>query len=152
MATLLAEAALDFQPQHDRIGPVPDEIILRYVIASERIRGPRIAFSAGAVCGSEWGTVRGDGMIAFESRQVVHTKRGDPVSVTLSGLYDCGDDGYLEALDDVLVSKVRATFVVRFNTAAKEYRWLNRALFAGGGVRDFGSHTLRFRIFDLAKP
>jgi hypothetical protein len=95
--------------------------------------------------------VRGDGMIAFELRQVLHTCDGDPVSVTLSGLYDCGEDGYLEALDDVLLSQVHATFVVRFYTASKDYRWLNRALFVGRGERDFGSGVFRLQIFDLEK-
>jgi len=66
-------------------------------------------------------------------------------------LYDVGDDRYIDALDDLLTSKVPAEFVVRFYTAAKEYRWLNRTLFVGRGERDFSLHTFGLQIFALEK-
>jgi Protein of unknown function (DUF3237) len=151
MATLLAEAKVDFQLDHHLIGPTPDEIILHYVVASGTFHGPRIELAAIANCGDEWDTVRGDGVIAFESRQVLRSPAGDLVCINFTGLYDVGDDGYIDALDDLLRSKVPAEFVVRFYTAAKEYRWLNRGLFVGRGERDFSMHTFGLHIFAMDK-
>lgn len=149
MPRVLATGKVDFQPQHDRIGPAPDEIILHYVIASGMFRGPGMQLRATANCGAEWDTVRGDGVIAFESRQILRTPSGDLVYASLVGLYDVGDDGYVDALDDVLRTKVHAEFVIRFQAAAREYRWLNRGLFIGDGKRDFAAHSLDLRIFYL---
>jgi hypothetical protein len=146
---LLAEAKVDFKLDHHLIGPTPDEIILHYMVASGAFHGPRVKLSAIANCGEEWDTVRADGVIAFESKQVLHNGSGDLVCASFMGLYDVGDDGYVDALDDLLRSKVPAEFVVRFYTAAKEYRWLNRALFVGRGERDFSSGTFGLQIFGL---
>ena len=151
MARLLAEARVDFQADHHLIGPTPDEIILHYLVAAGTFHGPGIELAAIANCGEEWDIVRGDGVIAFESRQVLRNPRGDLVCASFNGLYDVGDDGYVDALDDLLKSKVPAEFVVRFHTAAKEYRWLNRTLFVGRGERDFSMHTLGLQIFALEK-
>jgi hypothetical protein len=149
MAKLLAEAKVDFKLDHHLIGPTPDEIILHYVVASGTFHGPRVELSAIANCGEEWDTVRADGVIAFESKQVLQSGSGDLVCASFTGLYDVGDDGYVDALDDLLRSKVPAEFVVRFYTASKEYRWLNRALFVGRGERDFSSRTFGLQIFGL---
>lgn len=151
MPTLLAEATVDFSPDHHLIGPTPDEIILHYSVASGRFRGPRVELVALANGGEEWDTVRGDGVITFESRQVLRSPAGDLVCAKFTGLYDVGNDGYIDALDDLLTSKVPAEFVVRFHTAAGEYRWLNRALFIGRGQRDFSLHTLGLQIFSIGK-
>ena len=151
MARLLAEAKVDFKPDHHLIGPTPDEIILHYLIASATFQGPRIELAAIANSGAEWDTVRGDGVIVFESRQVLHSPEGELVCASFTGLYDVGDDGYVDALDDLLKSKVPAQFAVRFYTAAKEYRWLNRALFVGRGERDFSLHTFGLQIFAFQK-
>jgi hypothetical protein len=151
VAKLLAEAKVDFQPDHHFIGPMPDEIIVHYLVASGRFQGPGIDLASIANCGEEWNTVRGDGVIAFESKQVLRNGNGDLVCASFTGLYDVGDDGYVDALDDLLTSKVPAEFVVRFYTAAKDYRWLNRTLFVGRGERDFLRHTFGLRIFALEK-
>lgn len=149
MASVLVTGRVDFQPHHHCIGPAPDEVILHYVVASGTFQGPHMHLTAIANCGAEWGTVRGDGVIAFESRQILRTPRDDLVCASLFGLYDVGDDGYIDALDGALSSKVHAEFVVRFQVAAREYRWLNRGLFIGDGERDFGAHSLELRIFSL---
>lgn len=149
MTTLLAEARVDFQPDHHRIGPTPDEIILHYLIASGTIRGPKIELASIANGGEEWDTLRGDGVIAFESKQVLQSPSGELVFASFHGLYDLGDDGYVDALEDILTSNVPAKFVVRFQTASGEYRWLNRTLLVGRGQRDFSRHSLTVRIFAL---
>lgn len=146
MDRLLAEAALHFQPHHHRIGPTPDGIIFHYVIASSTFEGPLIHLSAVPNCGGEWGTMRGDGVMAFESRHVLRAPTDDLICTTFSGLYELGDDGYVDALDDTLTSKARAELAIRFHTTAKDYRWLNHVQFIGLGERDFGSHTLGLRI------
>jgi hypothetical protein len=146
---LLAEANVEFKPDHHLIGPTPDEIMLHYVVASGMFRGPGIELAALANCGEEWDTVRADGVIAFESKHVLRSRSGELVCASFTGLYDVGDDGYVDALDDLLNSKVPAEFVVRFYTAAREYRWLNRALFVGRGERDFSLHTFGLQIFAL---
>jgi hypothetical protein len=151
VAKLLAEAKVDFQPDHYLIGPTPDEIIVHYLVASGTFFGPYVELTAIANCGTEWDTVRGDGVIAFESRQVLRSPAGDLVCANFAGLYDVGNEGYADALDDVLASKVPAEFVVRFYTAAREYRWLNRTLFVGSGERDFSHHTFGLQIFALQK-
>jgi hypothetical protein len=151
MARLLAEARVDFQPDHHLIGPTPDEIILHYLVASGAFHGPHLELAAIANCGEEWNTVRGDGVIAFESKHVLRDPSSELVCASFTGLYDVGDDGYVDALDDLLTSKVPAEFVVRFYTAAKGYRWLNRTLFVGRGERDFSRGTFGLQIFALEK-
>jgi hypothetical protein len=147
MWKLLGEAVLTFQPEHYRIGPAPDAIILHYTVASGTFHGPRLRLAVIPSRGAEWDTMRGDGVMALESKQVLRTPSGDFVCVSLSGLYDLGDDGYVDALDDLLTSKVSAKPVIRFQTGAKDYRWLNRELFIGYGQRDFGARTLELRIY-----
>jgi hypothetical protein len=151
VARLLAEAEVDFKPDHHLIGPTPDELMLHYVVASGIFHGPHIQLAAIANCGEEWDTVRADGVIAFESKHVLQSRAGELVCASFTGLYDVGDDGYVDALDDLLTSKAPAEFVVRFYTAAKDYRWLNRALFVGHGERDFSLHTFGLQIFALEK-
>ena len=147
MDTLFAEAALDFHPSHHSIGPAPDEIVLLYTVASGKVEGPRVHLSVVPNSGGEWDTVRGDGVIVLESRQVLRTPTDDLVYTTFSGVCDVGDDGYVDALDGTLLASAQAELAIRFYTAAKDYRWLNRVQFVGLGQRDFRSHTLRLRIF-----
>ena len=70
---------------------------------------------------------------------------------SLLGCTMLGTMAYVDALDDLLKSKVPAEFAVRFYTAAKEYRWLNRALFVGRGERDFSLHTFGLQISALQR-
>jgi len=145
----MGEALLCFAPEHYRIGPAPDEIILHYVIASGAFHGARFRLSAIPNCGVEWNRVGGDGVTALESRQVLRSSSGDLVCASFSGIYDLGEDGYVDALGDALTSKVEAEVAIRFQTGAKTYRWLNRELFVGHGQRDFAAQTLRLRIFSV---
>ncbi len=147
MTKLLAEAVLAFQPEHYRIGPAPDEVILHYTVASGTYHGPGFSLVAVPNCGVEWDTMRGDGVMAFELKQVLRAPSGDFVCANLSGLYDLGDDGYVDVLNGFLSTKVAAKLAIRFQTGAREYRWLNRRLFVAQGQRHFASHSFTFTIF-----
>jgi hypothetical protein len=147
MDRLLAEGILTFSSEHFRIGPAPDEIVFLYTVASGTFDGPQFHLAAVPNTGAEWNRVRGDGVISLESRQLLSTSAGDLFYVTLSGIYDVGDDGYVDALDDALKSKGRAELAIRIYTAAVNYRWLNRAQFVGLGQRDFAARTLTLQIF-----
>jgi hypothetical protein len=149
LASLLAEMKVDFEPEHHIIGPAPDEITLHFVVASFSLIGPNIQLAAIGHPGEEWATMRGDGVIAFESNQVLRSPAGDLVRAIVAGVYDAGEDGYLDALEDVLVARVPAECAVRFSTTAIDYRWLNRRLFLGQGSRDFSRRTLGLRVFCL---
>ncbi len=146
MGRFLAEAAVDFDPEHYRIGPAPDEVVFYYAIAWSTFEGPNLHLSAVSNCGGEWCTMRGDGIISLESRHVLQTPSGDLVYTTFSGMYDVGEDGYVDALDDSLNSTADAALTVRFYTAAKPFSWLNRAQFIGVGRRDFAAGQLQLRI------
>jgi hypothetical protein len=146
MEIFLAEAALDFDPEHHRIGPAPDEVVFYYAIASSTFEGPDVHLSAVSKSGGEWCTMRGDGIMSLKSKHVLRTQTGDLVYTTFEGIYDLGEDGYVDALDDTLRSTAHAALTVRFYTAAKEYRWLNRAQLTGVGQRDFAANDLRLRI------
>jgi Protein of unknown function (DUF3237) len=146
MERFLAEAAINFHPEHYRIGPAPDEVVFYYAISRSAFDGPRVQMSAVSKCGGEWCRMRGDGVMSLESKHVLRTRAGHLVYTTFSGIYDIGDDGYVDALDDSLLTTAHAALTVRFYTAAKEYRWLNRTQFTGLGLRDFATHELRLRI------
>lgn len=146
MERLLAEVAVDFDPEHYRIGPAPDEVVFYYAIAWSTFIGPDFHLAAVSNCGGEWCTMRGDGVMSLESKHVLRTQSGDLVYTAFSGIYDLGEDGYVDALDNSLCSTADAALTVRFYTAAKDYRWLNRAQFIGVGRRDFAAHELRLRI------
>jgi hypothetical protein len=147
MERLLAEAAVDFDPEHYRIGPAPDEVVFYYTIAWSTFEGPDIYLCAASKCSGEWCTMRGDGVMSLESKQVLRTQESDLFYMTFSGVYDVGEDAYVDALDDSLCSTAHASLTVRLYTAAKQYRWLNRALFIGVGRRDFAANELRLRIY-----
>jgi hypothetical protein len=147
MDRLLAEGTLTFAPKHFRIGPAPDEIVFLYTVASGTFEGLDLRLAPVPNTGAEWNRMRGDGVISMESRQLLRTSAGDLFYITLSGIYDAGDDGYVDALDDTLKSKARAELAIRFFTAADNYRWLNRAQFIGLGQRDFAAGTLTLQIF-----
>jgi hypothetical protein len=147
MDRLLAEGTLTFASEHFRIGPAPDDIMLLYTVASGTFEGPQLHLEAIPNTGAEWNRVRGDGVISLESRQLLRAPAGDLLYITLSGIYDLGDDGYLDALDDALKSNARAELAIRFYTAADKYRWLNRAQFVGLGQRNFAKRTLALQIF-----
>jgi len=149
MDRLLAIARFDFDAQHHRIGPAPDEVILLYTIASGTLEGPGIDLSVIPSFSGECGTMRGDGMIRLESRQVLRSPGDDLIYASFSGFYDLGTDGYVDALDDVLVASACAQMAVRFYTGSKNYRWLNRLQFIGIGQRDFTTRTLALRIFHV---
>jgi Protein of unknown function (DUF3237) len=146
MERYLAEAALDFDPEYYRIGPAPDEVVFYYAIAWSTFEGPGFHLSAVSNCGGEWCTMRGDGVISFESKHVLRTQAGELVYTTFSGVYDVGEDGYVDALDDSLCSTAHAAMTIRFYTAAKNHRWLNRTHFIAAGRREFGAHRLRVRV------
>ena len=147
MDRLLAEGTLTFASEHFRVGPAPDEIVLFYTVASGAFDGPGLHVTVVPNTGSEWNKVRCDGVIRLESRQLLRTSAGDLFYITWSGIYDVGDDGYVDALDDVLKSRARAELAIRFYAAADNYRWLNRAQFVGLGQRDFAADTLTLQIF-----
>jgi Protein of unknown function (DUF3237) len=147
MDRLLAEGTLTFTPEHFRIGPAPDEIVLLYTVASGTFEGPQLHLAHVPNTGAEWHRVRGDGVILVESGQLLRTSAGDLFYVRSSGSYDVGDDGYVDALDGTLESVARAELVIRFYTSANNYRWLNRAQFLGLGQRDFAKRTLTLQIF-----
>ena len=146
MERFLAEASVDFEPEHYRIGPAPDEVVFYYAIAWSTFEGPDLHLSAVSKCGGEWCTMRGDGVMSLESKHVLRSQAGDLIYTTFSGVYDVGEDGYVDALDDSLASTANASLTVRFYTAAKDYRWLNRAQFMGVGRRDFAARELQVRI------
>lgn len=146
---LIANAALDFRAEHHCIGPAPDDIVLHYVIAGGTFEGPDMKLSVVANGGDEWDTMGGNGVITFESRQVLQTSNDDLVYATFSGVYDVGDDAYLDALDNALGACARAELAIRFYSGAKDYRWLNRVQFFGIGERDFAARKLGLRIFRL---
>ena len=143
----MAKVVLDFHPDHHCIGPAPDDILLHYTFASGAFKGPTMDLSVVPNVGGEWDTMHADGVISLESRQVLRTPSDDLVCATFSGVYDVGDDGYIEALDDTLISSARAELAIRFYSSATKYRWLNRVQFVGYGQRDFALHTLSLRIF-----
>lgn len=147
MDRLLAEGTLTFTPQHFRIGPAPDDIVLFYTVASGTFEGPQLHLAHVPNTGAECNRVRGDGVILVESGQLLCTSAGDLFYVKASGSYDVGDDGYVDALDDALKSNARAELAIRFYTAADNYRWLNRIQFVGLGQRDFAARTLSLQIF-----
>jgi Protein of unknown function (DUF3237) len=147
MDRLLAEGTLTFTSKHFHIGPAPDEIVLLYTVASGSFEGPGLHLAAVPNTGAEWNRMRGDGVISLESRLLLRSSAGDLIYTTLSGVYDVGDDGYVDALDDVLKSNAGAGLAIRFYTAANSYRWLNRGQFVGLGRRDFTNHTLTLQIF-----
>jgi len=146
---------MTFRSEHYRIGPAPDAIVLLYTVASGTFEGPQLHLTAVPHTGEEWNRMRGDGVISLESRHLLSTAAGDLIFATLSGIYDVGDDGYADALEDALMSNARAELTIRFYTAAEDYRWLNRAQFIGLGRRDFAARTLTLRIFrarDVSNP
>ena len=143
----VATAALEFHPDHYCIGPAPDDIIFHYTVAAGMFEGPGIHLKIVANGGQEWDTMRADGVMAFESRHVLRTPSDDLVYATFSGMYDVGEDGYLDALDDALRLSAPAELAIRFYTSAKEYRWLNRVQCFGHGLRDFAADKLRLHIF-----
>lgn len=147
MDRLLAEGTLTFTPEHFHIGPAPDEVVLLYTVASGQFEGPQLHLAAVPNTGTEWNRVRGDGLISLTSRQLLRTSAGDLFCITLSGIYDVGEDGYVDALDDALKANARAELTIRFYTAADNYRWLNRVQFVGLGQRDFAARTLSLQIF-----
>jgi Protein of unknown function (DUF3237) len=147
MDRLLAEGTLTFASEHFRIGPAPDDIVLIHTVASGTFDGPHLHLAAVPNVGAEWNRMHGDGVISVESRQLLRTADGDILYVTLSGIYDAGEDGYIEALDNALKSNARAELAIRFYTAAEKYRWINRVQFVGVGQRNFARRILALQIF-----
>jgi len=74
---------------------------------------------------------------------------GELVHATVAGVYDAGEDGYVDALDGPLSVTAPAKVVIRFFTSAKDYLWLNKTQYVGTGERNFSSRTLSLRVFDI---
>lgn len=146
---LLARAIFSFSPSSERLGPAPDAIVFHHVFARGVLKGPYARLRA-VRGGSEWGTLRGDGVLTVESQHVLMTERREFVFATLSGMYDLGDDGFEDGLRaGGLSGRARAEVAIRYCASGAEYRWLNRLVCIGLGERDFTRSTLSLDIYGL---
>jgi hypothetical protein len=148
MVKLLGKALWRYNPERRSIGPATDAIILHHSLASGSLTGPRMRLSVIPEGAGEWCTIRGDGIISIESRFMLQTPLEELVYATVAGMYDAGEDGYVDALDGTLSVAAPANVVIRFFTSAKNYLWLNKTQYVGTGERDFSSRTLTLRVFD----
>ena len=149
MVALLAEAEFQFNREPRSIGPASDAITLHYSLISGLITGPRIHLTVIPEGAGEWCTIRGDGIDSVESKCMLFTPREDIVLVVVNGVYDAGDNGYVEALDGSLLVTATANLAVRFFTSALDYMWLNKTQYTAAGERDYSGGSLGFRLLEL---
>jgi hypothetical protein len=87
--------------------------------------------------GGDWVLQRRDGIAELDIRFVLRTTDGQLIYVTCGGIFDISPEirERIRAGSEVDSSEYYFRTAVRFETAAEDYRWLNRLLAVGVGRR-----------------
>jgi hypothetical protein len=121
------------QPQTIDAGPLGTRRIL--VMKSGRCTGPTVS---GQVLpgGADWVLVRADGVSQLDIRLTVRTDDGALIFVNSWGLFDIAESKReLLRRGEALPGDYYFRTMLRFETGAVRFRWLNRIIAAGVGTR-----------------
>ncbi len=130
------------------VGPTPYGGRRVIEILGGRVSGARLS---GRILsgGADWQIIRSDGVADIQARYVIETDAGARVLVRSDGLRH-GPPGVLEKIAagakvDPSLYYFRAA--LRFEAAAKELDWLNRAIFLAVGARE--RLSVRLDVYEL---
>jgi hypothetical protein len=119
------------------IGATPRGHRLDIELAGETLPGSRIK---GRVAGTDYLTVRPDGVPELDVRATLKTDDGGIVSVSAIGLATIGDDGLASG-----------TLALRIETAFEPLAWLNRELAVAGTRADMANGTLELVAYTVTR-
>jgi hypothetical protein len=118
------------------IGSTPAGLRRLIPITGGEVRGPKLR---GRILpfGADFQTIRDDGVTELEAHYAIETDDGALIYISNNGLRHGPPDAMEklmrgEAVDPRLIYFLTAP---RFETAAKDYVWLNHYIFAGEGIR-----------------
>src|SRR5271168_5332014 len=89
-AVHLAMGTIRFEPTLERIGPSPDALLSHYAVAGGDVQGPALE-ALTVQSGSEWTSLRGDGIASVEARHTLRTASNGLIFARFAGIYDLGD-------------------------------------------------------------
>jgi len=87
--------------------------------------------------GSDWQTLRADGSVALDVRLILQTTDGAHVAMTYRGIRHGTPDviARVDRGEVVDPSEIYFRTIVQFETAARQYDWLNHVVAVGTGQR-----------------
>jgi hypothetical protein len=116
------------------IGVTPEGIKVNwYWYPNEGIvTGPKLNARV-LVLGGDWMTIRRDGIGVMDVRATLETPDGELLYVSYPGVFELGENGYEDFLNQKWPDKATTRTTPRFHTAHGRYQWLNRLQCLGIG-------------------
>lgn len=116
------------------VGVVGQGFRVNLFVEGGTVNGPALCGTCGA--GSDWFTLRRDGVGIIDSRVTIRASSGAIISCTYSGVADFGETAFDRLQSGEMPTSGPIHIAARFETAAPEFMWLNRILAIGIGRND----------------
>jgi uncharacterized protein DUF3237 len=137
-----------FVREPEIIGNTPDGIKVNWWVTSGSFEGPRLRGKLRPE-GADWMTIRPDGIGILDVRATLETHDGALISVTYSGVFELGADGYRNFIAGKYPKLPEARTTPRYLTADPRYSWLNRLQCIAAGAVDLDTLNFVYDSFAL---
>lgn len=130
------------------IGETPEGLKVNWFLQTGEVYGPKLNAS---ICpkGGDWMTIRPDGVGIMGVRATLRTDEEALISATYSGVFDLGEDGYHNFLNNQWPEKPQVRSTPRFLTAHEKYKWLNRLQCIGIGEVKMSELLMIYDLYAL---
>jgi hypothetical protein len=128
----VARVTVQLQQSPEIIGETPEGLKVNWYLCSGAVVGPKL----NAVFrpeGGDWMTLRPDGVGILDAHVTLETHDGALIHTTYSGVFDLGEDGYQNFLNQEWPHAPPLRSTPRFLTEHSQYKWLNRLQCIGVG-------------------
>lgn len=130
------------------VGPAPGGIRMNFRFLDGEFAGPRLKGKVMAG-GTDFATLRGDGVIEVEVRGLLQTDDGAVIDIAYKGLIDAGPDAYAGFLAGSLPAELAVRAAPRLTAAHPAYQWLNRRQFYSIGRAVPSALKAEFDVYAL---
>lgn len=130
------------------IGETPEGLKVNWFVQTGEVCGPKLNAS---ICpkGGDWMTIRPDGVGIMGVRATLKTYEGALIYATYSGVFDLGEEGYRNFLNNQWPETPQVRSTPRFLTANEKYKWLNRLQCVGIGEVKMSKLLMIYDLYAL---
>lgn len=130
------------------IGPVAEGLRLNVYVTDGEVLGPQLRGHLRPV-GGDWLLIRTDGVGVLDVRATLELSDGALVHTSYNGIAEVGPDGHARFLAGTPPQRIPLRITPRYQTAHKQYLWLNRLQGIGIGEVDLQSMRVSYDIYAL---
>jgi hypothetical protein len=130
----------------ESVGLTPQGIRRNFFLGGGSCVGPRLNARV-RPSGGDWLLIQRDGVALPSVRTTWETADGAVLYADYSGVFDLGENGYEQALQDRYPEKAAVQLTPRFATADPRYAWINRLQCLGVGNVDLVTLKVAYDLY-----